>query len=46
MNEYSMMHQEIRSATAAIQLTPTSGPMPPHDVWVIIALEVEISRRF
>ncbi len=38
MNENSMMRQETRFMTAAISLTPASGPMPPHDVWFIIAL--------
>ncbi len=37
MNENSMMHQEMQSMTAAVQLTPASGPMPPHDVWLIVA---------
>lgn len=37
MNENTMLHQEMQSMTAAIQLTPASGPMPPHDVWFIVA---------
>ncbi len=37
MNQNSMMHQEMQSMTAAVQLTPASGPMPPHDVWLIVA---------
>ena len=27
----------MQSMTAAIQLTPASGPMPPHDVWLVVA---------
>jgi hypothetical protein len=37
MNENEMMHQQMQSGPEAIQLTPLSGPMPPHDVWFIIA---------
>ena len=37
MNENEMMHQQMQSGPAAIQLTPASGPMPPHDVWFIVA---------
>lgn len=37
MNENTMIHQEMQSMTAAIQLTPASGPMPPHDIWFIVA---------
>ena len=37
MNDNSMLHQELQSMTAAIQLTPASGAMPPHDVWLVIA---------
>lgn len=35
MSENSMMRQEARSG-AAIQMTPASGPMPPHDVWFLV----------
>ena len=37
MNDNSMMRQEMQSMTAAIKLTPASGPMPPHDIWLVIA---------
>lgn len=37
MNENTMIHQEMQSTTAAIQLTPASGSMPPHDVWFVVA---------
>jgi hypothetical protein len=37
MNENTMVRQEMQSMTAAIQLTPASGPMPPHDVWLVVA---------
>ena len=37
MNENTMIRQEMQSMTAAIPLTPASGPMPPHDVWFIVA---------
>ena len=37
VNENEMMHQQMQSGAAAIQLTPASGPMPPHDVWFIVA---------
>ncbi len=37
MNENSMMHQEMQTMSAAVQLTPASGPMPPHDVWLVVA---------
>lgn len=37
MNQNEMMHQQMQSGPEAIQLTPSSGPMPPHDVWFIIA---------
>ncbi len=37
MNQNSMMHQELQSEPSAFQLTPASGPMPPHNVWFVIA---------
>lgn len=37
MNENTMIQQEMHSMTAAVSLTPASGPMPPHDVWFIVA---------
>jgi hypothetical protein len=37
MNQNSMMRQEMQSMRAAITLVPGSGPMPPHDVWLVIA---------
>ena len=37
MEQNSMIHQEMQSMTAAVQLNPASGPMPPHDVWLVIA---------
>jgi hypothetical protein len=37
VSENSMIHQEMQSMTAAVQLTPASGPMPPHDAWLVIA---------
>lgn len=37
MNQNSMMQQEIQSTPSVIKLTPASGPMPPHDVWLVVA---------
>jgi hypothetical protein len=37
MSENEVMHQQIQSGAVAVQLTPASGPMPPHDVWFIVA---------
>jgi hypothetical protein len=36
MNQNTMLHQEMQSATTAVKLTPASGPMPPHDVWLVV----------
>lgn len=37
MNENAMMRQETQSMTVAFKLTPGNVPMPPHDIWLVIA---------
>ena len=38
MTSNEMMHEEVKAmSVSAIPMTLASGPMPPHDVWLVIA---------
>jgi hypothetical protein len=38
MSDNSMLHNEMQAmSSSAVAMTVASGPMPPHDVWLVIS---------